>query len=442
MAAVASQDIDWQALKVLVFGAGVKEAVFQRWLQPLTFGLKEPVALLQEAGGPCAVLAPLQAFLLKQCLEAKVADTGSLSSASVTRLLVGAMCDILAQCSSQGSFVLARVSQEVAQIIQDTAEQSSSKRARHTSGDDSASGSSLVDIDTFHTFLTIQTFNCVKLLGNYLEDHFSDIFGTKYDIVSFLYSVVLTKGPDNVASERQDIDESLIDPTHGHGSQSLINLLVTGVATQNVFDGDKDLCGLTLRGIQDQAAVGFLSYLECLRYLEVGENLKSPKWPVWLLGSETHLTVVYSRNTELVRPPSQRDIARDKFAALDADSAGFIPGDKLQQLMESLDLFSDPEYVQLMRGRLDPDGLGIVLLPQFLDEFYPEERPGPDTFTLLHYNGLVRSGGPEPGFVKGEAVILEGVAGISDNNAILQTLQTKWKNISVDWDGGVKPSIN
>ena len=56
------------------------------------------------------------------------------------------------------------------------------------------------------------------------------------------------------------------DPTHGHGSQSLINLLVTGVATQNVFDGDKDLCGLTLRGIQDQAAVGFLSYLECLRW--------------------------------------------------------------------------------------------------------------------------------------------------------------------------------
>ena len=48
------------------------------------------------------------------------------------------------------------------------------------------------------------------MVRNYLEDHFSDIFGTKYDIVSFLYSVVLTKGPDNVASERQDIDESLI----------------------------------------------------------------------------------------------------------------------------------------------------------------------------------------------------------------------------------------
>ena len=56
----------------------------------------------------------------------------------------------------------------------------------------------------------METFNCVKRLGTYLEDNFSDIFGTKYDIVSFLYSVVLTKGPDNVAAERQDLEESLI----------------------------------------------------------------------------------------------------------------------------------------------------------------------------------------------------------------------------------------
>ena len=45
-------------------------------------------------------------------------------------------------------------------------------------------------------------------------------------------------------------------------------------------------------------------------------------------------------------------------------------------------------------------------------------------------------------YIPGEAVILEGMVGMAENNAILQTLQTKWKNISVDWDGGVKPSIN
>ena len=44
--------------------------------------------------------------------------------------------------------------------------------------------------------------------------------------------------------------------------------------------------------------------------------------------------------------------------------------------------------------------------------------------------------------IAGEAVMLEGVAGLAENNAILQTLQTKWNNIAVDWTDGVKPSIN
>jgi hypothetical protein len=34
--------------------------------------------------------------------------------------------------------------------------------------------------------------------------------GTKYDILSFLYSVVLTKGPNRIVNERQDMEESLI----------------------------------------------------------------------------------------------------------------------------------------------------------------------------------------------------------------------------------------
>ena len=208
-----------------------------------------------------------------------------------------------------------------------------------------------------------------------------------------------------------------------------------------MFDGDKDLCGLQLRGISRQSSVGFLSYLECLRYLEVGKNLKSPECPVWVLGSETHLTVLFSRNMDLVRPPSQRDLARDTFNTLDKDSAGFISGDKLQELMQSLELFADTEYVELMRTRLDPDGLGIILLPQFLDEFYPEDKPGPDTFTVFHYNGLVRQESSVV-FRRGEAVILEGVSGSSENNAIIETLQTKWRNLSVDWSDGVKPSIN
>ena len=74
--------VDWQSIKSLVFGGGVKQTVLDRWLQPFTFSSEvswkfwlferwptwlsqEPAALVQGAGGPCAVLAPLQAFLLK-----------------------------------------------------------------------------------------------------------------------------------------------------------------------------------------------------------------------------------------------------------------------------------------------------------------------------------------------------------------------------------------
>ena len=115
-----------------------------------------------------------------------------------------------------------------------------------------------------------------------------------------------------------------------------------------------------------------------------------------------------------------------------------------------------------MKSKLDPDGLGIILLPLFLEEFYPEDKPLPDSFTLYHYNGLSKADSQSVSFIKGscfrcygegkegiltvyiagEAVMLEGVAGLADNNAILQTLQTKWRNIAVDWTDGAKPSIN
>lgn len=42
-----------------------------------------------------------------------------------------------------------------------------------------------------------------------------------------------------------------------------------------------------------------------------------------------------------------------------------------------------------MQKRLDPENLGIILLNAFMDEFFPlERRSTPDTFELMHYNGI------------------------------------------------------
>jgi len=431
--ASTADTVDWQAVKGVVFGRGLKEAVLARWLQPFTFSRQEPVALVQGEGGPCAVLAPLQAFLLKRCLEKKITCLSSLGRDTVRGLLVGALVEVLGRAGGEGrELVLARVSREVAEVM---AEQGGAKRARQEVA--------MADLDTLHSCLTVEAFPSPEALTATLEERWEEMMGTQYDVIAFLYSLVLTKGVERISMERCDAEESLIDPLHGHGSQALINLLLTGTATQNVFDGTRDLCGLELVGIREQSTVGFLSYLECLRYLEVGRHLKAPRWPVWVLGSETHLTVVYSTQLSLVAPPSPREAATEAFDSLAADTPGFIPSDKLAQLMEKLGLFSEEGYVDIMKGKLDSEGLGIILLPQFLEEFYPCSplSSSPDTFTLHHYNGLARGQEAQVVFRRGEAVQLEGVVGSAEGNPLLQTLQTKWRSLAVDWDGGT-PSIN
>jgi len=47
---------------------------------------------------------------------------------------------------------------------------------------------------------------------------------------------------------------------------------------------------LELQGIEKQSEVGFMTLLEHLRYCQVGTYLKNPCNPIWVLGSDTHLT--------------------------------------------------------------------------------------------------------------------------------------------------------
>lgn len=45
-----------------------------------------------------------------------------------------------------------------------------------------------------------------------------------------------------------------------------------------------------------------------------------------------------------------------------------------------------------MEKKLDSENLGIILLKDFMDEFFPEEKKStPDTFAVWHYNGLAKS---------------------------------------------------
>lgn len=59
-----------------------------------------------------------------------------------------------------------------------------------------------------------------------------------------------------------------------------MNLLITGRATSNVFDGKMNIDGASLKGVNSRCSVGFLTLMEKMGYCEVGNNLKSPSFPV------------------------------------------------------------------------------------------------------------------------------------------------------------------
>ena len=70
-----------------------------------------------------------------------------------------------------------------------------------------------------------------------------------------LYSCLLSRSIEGVRSDG-DESTSLLD-RHGYANQCAVNLLLTGRATSNVFDGDKRMDDLVLRGVRRGATSAF-----------------------------------------------------------------------------------------------------------------------------------------------------------------------------------------
>lgn len=446
-------------LRTIVWGKNPREDVFQRWTQGIVLSQFEPSALIQFEGGPCAILAPVQAFLLRNLLKQwKSQEWKTINSQECKQLLVNSLCQILEQASA-GSFYIVtgefqvserRVNSSIPSCSSDDpplpdVEEPETKESE-TLEERPTPKKVKLDQDHFHSNLQYSMCNKTEQVLKTLAILIDQWQQTEScGLLLFLYSVLLTKGLERIKSDMSDPDEPLIDGTHGHGSQSLINLMITGSSTSHVWDGDQDLGGLKLRGVQRQSEIGFLTLLEHLRYCQVGTHLKNPRNPIWVLASETHLTVLFSELKQLVSEETQSEKARRVFKSFDPEGNGFISTVLLEDALRSLDLVSEPEYVKVMAQRLDPEGLGIVLLYAFMEEFYPKETSSvPDVFTVWHYNGLSRSNAEaKVEYRRGEAVLLESdVRCLSDSNAMLTCLQTKWPSIDVRWPAGVPPSIN
>ncbi|XP_043603191.1 ubiquitin carboxyl-terminal hydrolase MINDY-3 homolog [Bombus pyrosoma] len=455
------------SIKTLLWGNTVKKDVFKRWAQGFYFSPDEPTALIQTEGGPCAVIAPVQAFILKELLsETDVSTWKNINLDTCYQLLVRASIEILKQAagekvpkfcivfmdckfSNEDNGRKAKWVEKIPEIENREEEISVANNENQETNKkillmDMNEECRAIDSDLFHSQLRLFTTNTSEHVEEFFLERL-EMLKDRYGILLLLYSVIVTKGVTEIRSEMSDPLESMIDSTYGYGNQSLINLMLTGRAVSHVWDHDQDVGGLKLRGIDKQNPIGFLALLEYLCYCEVGTFLKSPSYPIWVLGSETHLTVLFSTEKRLVSPETPADQAKRIFRKFDPEGNDFIPANLLQDVLAELGLVTDTDYVNVMQKKLDTENLGIILRTNFMDEFFPEEpRTCPDTFPLYHHNSLQHSN-PENKvkYHKGQAVLLEcTIKGIMESNPMLTVLQTKWPRIEVQWDIGQNPSLN
>jgi len=71
--------------------------------------------------------------------------------------------------------------------------------------------------------------------------------------------------------------------------------MLQGSAKSNVHDGDKDLGdNFVLKGVSKKCDVGFLTFFEHFGYFSVGDNMKTPRVPIWIVCSESHYSILFS----------------------------------------------------------------------------------------------------------------------------------------------------
>ena len=139
------------------------------------------------------------------------------------------------------------------------------------------------------------------------------------------------------------------------------------ILVSNVFDHTLRPSGeLVCRGIQSQPAIGYLTQLEAMRYLEVGAFYKSPRFPIWVVGSSSHFTVMFGDASALKESASDAllEKVRRAFKRMEggAEENGFIQTHQLGDFLKSLDLTSIKDHeVQTLAAFLDRYGAGIIL---------------------------------------------------------------------------------
>eukprot|EP01041_Mallomonas_annulata_P008984 gene8984-18593_t len=341
-------------LRNIIANSSLPKDDLNRWyLQGFTICSSISYGLRQVHGGPCGILASVQAELLREVLfhnnvSKGLRDIPVISKDDFNVYLTMALTKILFRASASGNVHIV-----VANSI------------LHTS--DSYKG------------LLVKTFSSEETLQLFLKNNIF-MFEFPSGCILFLLSLILTRQVDVIKTDMDDSTNSLL-AQYGHCTQELVNLLLTGRATSNVFNGHISTGGSSsgsgsggsggmssssssshvvtttdnndnnngvggggegynCKGVLQRNSIGYLSHLEAMRYVQVGSYYKIPLVPIWVIGSASHFTVLFSTSTQVNENTFAEDLLerfRMAFKAMDSDEAGFIPAEKLNPLLESVD---------------------------------------------------------------------------------------------------------
>ncbi|CAD6263757.1 unnamed protein product [Miscanthus lutarioriparius] len=400
-------------LWAMVFGGGVSKTVLAQWSnQGIRFSSdpETTMGLVQHEGGPCGVLATVQAYVLKYLLffsddlsnpefsnplytlgqrrfyQSSFAagdDFSSLTDDRKTRALVHAMVEILFLCGTEKRAVVASVA-----------------RANHGKIDAVLEDLSVESAMDLQKVLRTSTFTSRKDAFNTLLANIP-LFESRLGAMLFLISALLSRGLEDIQADRDDPSQPLVTAPFGHASQEIVNLLLCGEAVPNVFDGKMDLGGgMSLKGIPNSVEVGFLTLLESLNLCKVGQYLKCPKWPIWVVGSESHYTVLFALNPNVQEENELEERESKIRRAFDAQDqsggGGFISVEGFQQVLRDTDINFPSDKLE------DLCNAGIIVWSEFWQALLqldkraggmkdPTGLMGKKQFTIFHFNGIAKS---------------------------------------------------
>lgn len=143
---------------------GTYDDPFRLWSQGFIFSESEPSALTQRCGGPCGVLAPTQAYLLKTLLaESSIATFADLTVEKCKALLVTALCQVLTKCKSNNYYVI---------TLKDLSKSSGCSTSIASEEEPVISLDDELDPTTFHNLLVIIEMKDIEHVKQFYVDTF------------------------------------------------------------------------------------------------------------------------------------------------------------------------------------------------------------------------------------------------------------------------------